>query len=384
MRGAPQTLDSRPVRSGEVALFIDPFSYHFEQDRLFARDEAPQLTGDDVAGPWVHLRQWFAARGIPVHTADRLLAGDVRGARNVFISFGLRNRYQTVAARPDVILSAFFAFESPVVEPALYSGLPRAQRYFKRIFTFTDSASLGPFLPAPIRSEVFRIPSRVESVHEELWQNRDRRFLVMINHHKRPAITWRELYAERVRAVAFFARTGEVDLYGRGWNEPPYQMGMAWMPGTAQRLLRTAQRQWERLRPSPLLDAARRAYRGPVPSKLETLSRYTFSLCFENVILNGWVTEKIFDCLAAGTVPIYWGAPDIGQHVPAGCFIDMRRFASYEQLHRHLHALTEGEIQALREAGRAYLASPRYHPFTKQAFTRLVSRIVEEDTGVPL
>ena len=384
MRPTPPGVDSGTATPQGTALFIDPFSHHFEQDRLFAPDAVVQLNGHDIAGPWRHLRQWFGERGIPVHTADRLLAGDVRGARNVFISFGLRKRCRAVAGRPDVILSAFFAFESPVVEPTLYSSLSRTQRYFKRVFTFTDSDSLQPFLRAPIRSEEFRIPSRVESAHEDLWHNRDRQFLVMINHNKLPAIKWNELYTERVRAVAFFARTREIDLYGRGWNDPPYQMGIGWMPGTLQHLMRGAQRRWERLRPSPLLRAARRVYRGVAQSKLETLSRYTFSLCFENVILNGWVTEKIFDCMATGTIPIYWGAPDVEKYVPADCFIDMRRFDNYEHLHSYLHGLTDGAIQAFRENGRAYLASERYRPFTKQAFTRLVARLVEEDTGQAL
>jgi alpha(1,3/1,4) fucosyltransferase len=384
LRSAPQTRESRAINSGEIALFIDPFSHHFEQDRLFAPDEIVQLNGHDIAGPWVHLRRWFGARSIPVHTADRLLAGEARATRNVFISFGLRKRCRAVARRPDVILSAFFAFESPVVEPRLYSSLSRMERYFKRLFTFTDSDSLGPFLRGPIRSEEFRVPSRVDSAHEDLWQNRNRKFLVMINHNKVPAVNWQELYRERVRAVAFFARMGEIDLYGRGWNDPPFQMGIGWMPGTAQRLMRAAQRQWEHLRPSPLLAAARRVYRGAVPAKLETLSRYTFSLCFENVILNGWVTEKIFDCMAVGTIPIYWGAPDIEKYVPADCFIDMRRFGNYEHLHSYLHGLTDAEIQVFREKGRTYLASERYRPFTKQAFTLLVARLVAEDTGVVL
>jgi hypothetical protein len=369
------------AESSGTVLFIDPFTHHFERDRLF--DAATeQFNGDNILGPWVYLRDWFAQRGIPVHTADLLLAGEVRGARNLFISFGLRKRYRAVAQWPDVTLSAFFAFESPVVELGLYSTLPRTQRYFKRIFTFTDADSLRPFLPAPVRSEEFRIPSPVEGVREDLWRNRARRFLVMINHNRLPAVKWNELYTERLRALEFFARTKEIDLYGRGWNGPSYQMGIGWMPGTCQHLLRAAQAQWERVRPVPLLQAARRVYHGPVPSKLETLSQYTFSICFENVILNGWVTEKIFDCFTTGNIPIYWGAADIERYVPADCFIDMRRFATYDELRRYLRALSERDIQEYRERGRAYLSSEQFFPFTKQAFTRLVARLVEQDTGI--
>jgi hypothetical protein len=30
--------------------------------------------------------------------------------------------------------------------------------------------------------------------------------------------------------------------------------------------------------------------------------------------MENWVTEKIVDCVITGTVPIYWGAPNIGEY----------------------------------------------------------------------
>ena len=368
----------------DVALFIDPFSHRFERDRLF-EPETDAANGENILAPWVYLRDWFAERGIAVHTADRLPPnGGGRRTRNLFVSFGLRGRYRALAKRPDVILSAFFAFESPIVEPDLYRELPRVQRHFKRLYTFTDAGSLRPYLPTAIRSAEFRIPSPLTGVREDLWSNRDRRFLVMINHNKLPAARRNELYTERMRAVEFFARTDEIHLYGKGWDGPSYQMGIGWVPGRLQHLLRAVQGGLERLRPAPLLRAARRVYRGVVPSKLETLSRYTFSLCFENVVLNGWVTEKIFDCFAAGNIPVYWGAADIDRYVPSECFIDMRRFKNYTELRSFLRSLSAAEIEAYRNGGRAFLGSPAFRPFQKEAFVELVARLVEEDGGVQL
>jgi len=45
----------------------------------------------------------------------------------------------------------------------------------------------------------------------------------------------------------------------------------------------------------------------PVENKHATLKEYKYSLCFENSYYPGYVTEKIFDCIAAGCTPIYWG-----------------------------------------------------------------------------
>ena len=106
------------------------------------------------------------------------------------------------------------------------------------------------------------------------------------------------LYSKRVEAIRFYERAagGEFDLYGRGWFEMP-------------------------------------SNRGAVTNKLETLSNYRFCVAFENCDnAPGYITEKILDCLLAGVVPIYWGAPNVTDHIPKDCFIDVRDFNSYEEL----------------------------------------------------
>ena len=42
-------------------------------------------------------------------------------------------------------------------------------------------------------------------------------------------------------------------------------------------------------------------------------SQYKFQLCFENSSYKGYTTEKIFNAWGAGTIPIYWGDPTIGE-----------------------------------------------------------------------
>ena len=76
------------------------------------------------------------------------------------------------------------------------------------------------------------------------------------------------------------------------------------------------------------------------------LAGHDFALCFENMILPGWITEKLFDCFYAGTVPIYWDATDIERWVPRECFVDMRQFAGYEELRGFLMACSRADIEA--------------------------------------
>lgn len=365
----------------DVSLFIDPFSHHFWRDELFNVNR-DTFGGDNVLRPYVYLSQWFRERGVQTHTADWLVRGEKKNKVNVYLSLGIQQNCRRLAERADVIMSAFFAFESPVVEPELYANLSWVQRYFKRIYTFTDSAALKPFLRSSLPSQTFRIPQSYNDVDEAIWRRCERKFLVMINTNRLPRLYWNELYTERMRAIEFFSRTGDLDLYGVGWEVPSYRPFRPGTPYIVQRIYRMLLQGWQRLRPDPLLQAARRVWRGRALNKAEILGQYTFSIVFENTILKGWITEKIFDCFHAGTIPIYWGAPDVQEHIPPACFIDMRRFGNYEELRRYLKSLSPREIQTYKENARSFYASEQFKVFSKETFVERCAQIIEEDTGV--
>ena len=98
-----------------------------------------------------------------------------------------------------------------------------------------------------------------------------------------------------------------------------------------------------------------RSYRGACESKLEVLSQYKYSLCYENMPMAGYVTEKIFDCFYAGTVPIYLGATDVDKYVPVGSFVDMRLFKNVTEMYLHVQSLSMIDWLEMREVGRNFL-----------------------------
>jgi len=83
-------------------------------------------------------------------------------------------------------------------------------------------------------------------------------------------------------------------------------------------------------------------YKGEVDDKIELLSSFKYSICFENLTdTTGFITEKIFDCLKARCVPVYWGATDIENYIPRECFIDFRQFKDYDELLKFLNSISE-------------------------------------------
>jgi len=365
-------------------VWLDPLTYHLGNDKLFDASNTPN-SGERILEPYVRVRERLAELGVPIHTGDMLLDGAAPAGRtNLYATMGLTSRYRRVASRPDTIMSAFLVNECPVAAPRLFDELHRASRVFRRMYSFAGDEAMRPFIGAPMHFEPFRYPYPFDAVKDEAWGRRDRRFLTIINGNKVPRIDTDELYSERLRAIAYFEARGEIDLYGVGWDGPPFRIGETWVPRRLRRLGYLAERRWDRLRPDrdPLLAAARRAWRGPVASKSEALSGYTFALCFENQAMQGWVTEKIFDCLVAGTVPVYLGAPDVEEWVDPACYIDMRRFAGYDELREYLVAVGPGELDAMRDAGREYLGSEMSRPFSKDAFADIFVGLVAEDAGV--
>ncbi|MGB8352716.1 MAG: glycosyltransferase family 10 [Chthoniobacteraceae bacterium] len=87
-------------------------------------------------------------------------------------------------------------------------------------------------------------------------------------------------------------------------------------------------------------------------TKLAIISRYLFNFAFENSNSIDYVTEKLFDPLIAGTVPVYMGASNIDAYLPARkCIIKAGDFAGPRELAQYLLMLKKDRAEY-----RSYLA----------------------------
>lgn len=72
-------------------------------------------------------------------------------------------------------------------------------------------------------------------------------------------------------------------------------------------------------------------------SKLPALKDYMFSVVFENVICDKYYTEKITDCFATGTIPVYWGTRKVVEDFNPGGIIFYEDLSSIENLDEDLY-----------------------------------------------
>ena len=172
-----------------------------------------------------------------------------------------------------------------------------------------------------------------------------------------------ELYGERVAAIRWFERhhPEDFDLYGIGWDE----MRISGIP-LVSRLNRVG---WLKQLLAPKFPS----WRGQVVRKRDVMGRYRFAICYENVKdVPGYITEKIFDAFFAGSVPVYRGADNITDHIPAECFIDVRLFPDYTALYDHMNFMSNERYLGYLTNIEAFLQSPQAYPFSCDYFANTI------------
>ncbi|MFS7933436.1 putative glycoprotein 3-alpha-L-fucosyltransferase [Helianthus anomalus] len=89
-------------------------------------------------------------------------------------------------------------------------------------------------------------------------------------------------------------------------------------------------------------------------NKVEALKRYKFSLAFENSNEEDYVTEKFFQSLVAGSIPVVVGAPNIHDFAPApGSVLHIKELKDVESVAKTMKHLGEDPVaynQSLRQA----------------------------------
>lgn len=202
------------------------------------------------------------------------------------------------------------------------------------------------------------------------------RFCCIIAGNKAAAVKdSRELYSERIKVIRWFEQNApqDFDLYGTGWNLPPAT------PGLIGKVERRFWRCFSRLFSMNSFPS----YRGRVDRKRKVLLKTRFSICYENVKeMPGYITEKLFDCFFAGCVPVYWGAHNIGEHIPSGCYIDRRQFANTEAVYEFMKAMDENTFRGYQQRIADFLMSEAVRPFGIEAFADTIVSTITQDLRI--
>jgi|LauGreSBDMM110SN_4_FD.fasta_scaffold11826_1 hypothetical protein len=315
-------------------IYIEPSYEVLNRDNLF---NPAAFQDPSMALPYTRLRDNLAARGIAVHTADYFNNGEYLSDINEYWSFGALNKFVTTK-RDNLNVVGFFLLEPPLIYPKIYKDIKFFQKYFSKIYLYNSDAIDGG---CKFRQALIPIP--YDYVLDEYWNNDVRSSkLVLVAGNHAPFLKSNELYSKRIDAIKFFSQNNLIDLYGRGWNIHANRRIFWWKYFTNY-------------------IAIKRSYKGPIANKHEVISKYKFSICFENSIIPGYITEKIFDCFYSGTVPIYYGAPDVEKYIEPNAYVDFRKFKDFKELDSYLKNISNIEYEKIKNSGKEFISRGASH-----------------------
>jgi hypothetical protein len=238
-----------------------------------------------------------------------------------------------------------YMYEPPAIDPMQYTK--RVWKQFDAILTWntylTESSSAFTFEAGAYYDLPYCFDYGIRPLEGAVGPSVRKRAIVQICGDKY-SLSAEEIYSERRKVARWFHKHAKtpMDVFGR-----------------------------------PPMDTPN--YRGECADKAETMARYRYALCFENTFhplwTRGYVTEKILDCMAAGTIPIYYGCSNIEDLVPPDCFIDYRKFSSLEELDETLQTMTDEEY--LDYADRMYVFLERYNAPDRHSVHRLYEAVVK-------
>ena len=79
-------------------------------------------------------------------------------------------------------------------------------------------------------------------------------------------------------------------------------------------------------------------------------------------------------------MPIYWGAPNITDHIPANTFIDKRNFKTYEELYGYLKNMSDKEYLDYLDAIKSFIKSDKIYQFSAECFAETITnKIISGD-----
>ncbi|ENA3446246.1 glycosyltransferase family 10 [Yersinia enterocolitica] len=324
-----------------------------QNNKIFSLDDI-NANRDNCLYPFHMLKKRLALHNIDISTSDIL------PPKNADIAFYFDFDSDKCGFSK---LNYLFLFESKIIKPL--GWLTNVQRKFDKIFTWDDKLVDNKKFFKINFTQLFPTQKELIEIHKPF---SERKLCVLIAGNKlvkHPD----ELYSERVRIIKWFEKKhlNSFDLYGRGWNNKV----------THNRYLNFFLRKFSFLN---LLFEPYRSYKGEVKNKIDVLRNYRFSICFENAKNQyGYITEKIFDCLFSSTIPVYWGAENILDHIPKECFIDYRDFSCDEDLFKYMNEMSESEYDEYLTNISSYLLSDKSNQFKEAFLSEVIIRHVLDD-----
>ncbi len=320
------------------------FYTYYNANRMFGGSSAPG-SGDDASYAAMRLADYLRERGHQVNTLDKA-QGELDAA--VFFDHPtFLNPYYRRLRKTRTKLYLFL----------LENAVNRPDNYWK--WNHRDFEKVFVWNPELVDNKKYIRVYDTQKIPPNFRVNaaKKNKFCILLSSQKYSTHK-KALYRERIDIIRWFEREhpSQFDLYGQRWDRF-YFSNFLWRLNI---LLAKLYRKF----PDRFRTHHFPSHRGPVARKREVMRSYKFAIVYENAVFPGYLTEKIFDAFFAGCVPVYLGAPNVLDHIPAEAFIDRRNFSDNEALYRHLIGMSDQEYLGHIKAIEEFVNGERIKPFS--------------------
>lgn len=116
-----------------------------------------------------------------------------------------------------------------------------------------------------------------------------------------------------------------------------------------------------------------------VPDKLDFISKYKFTIAFENSSLNGYTTEKIIEPMSVNSIPIYWGNPNVGLDFNEQSFIHVTDKYKINQVIEYIIHLDEDQDAYLYKLNQSWFVRKEEKKQMINLFNDFLDNIFQQD-----
>ncbi|MEZ8060931.1 glycosyltransferase family 10 domain-containing protein [Vibrio splendidus] len=325
----------------------------FKNNECFERDG--KHNRDSFLDFLVNLKYSFYTKGYELDTDDILKPSDA----NISIHANIRSDFKERLSKFNILI----IFESEAILPENFDL--DNHKYFDVVLTWSDMLlSLDPIKYQYINYSHNIKNDEIRSIVNSDISDRNRK--VMISGNKKCRYH-NELYSERERVVDWYLSEdkNDFDLYGIRWGLKLFE------PNIFTNKLNSLNLKFG------FLKRNLKVYKGSVNSKFEIYKKYKFAYCFENAKdIDGYITEKIFDCMRCGIVPIYFGAESIRNYIPEGCYISYTDFDGIQELDSFLNNIGDDEYRGYQKSMKKFFESEGYYKFSSEYFSEKLISVV--------
>ena len=188
-------------------------------------------------------------------------------------------------------------------------------------------------------------------------------------------------FNERTKLIRYFAEKNKnyFHLYGANWDYKVYNYQPTNIFEKIFNLItKIITKSINRIKYiNYILSPEMKVWKGFIKNQMYTSGKYKFEFCYENS--NNNMTARPFLSFYAGTVPIYLGPNYIKKIIPSNCYIDKKKFNSYDKLLKFILNINKIKYSKYIKNINNFLKSKKYYRYTVESDVAIITKNITID-----